>query len=506
MKTTTWRLIRSLSASEKAAVKRFLLRHVIQGESDNASLFDALAGMEEYDEKVLRSRHAGARFLKRLPAAKNELTSLVLRAMRAYHHDKTLIHTLTSMIQDVHFLNSRGLFDLSGEVLDKAIALANEADEPILRMKLLMLRSNVLKGVQRMDVEAIDTLAAELSAAAREATALTEAEAVCTWVSLAVVADTPIDDVRRAQLEQACLDAHDTSARPNLRLTNLHTAVCYTQFRGNRPEEAYHHERAVLDVFRANPAYARHAPKTHLLSVTNLITLSIITNRFDEAKALTNEAMAVLDLYRRSWPTRVIVEFEMRVVNNILHRVNASSAFEEIADDIDTLLERIRSYGRLEQTSVGVVGLFNLAVAALAVGRHSDVLTIQREMDTYPDHLRPDVRRNMDLFVLFTHFELGNLGLVESRARSIRRRLMRLGDMAPDEDILLATMLRLASRPTPSAQRAMMADAARRIDEAREAHPDRARTDPFGPAFWFRGQAERIGYARAIREWVERNS
>jgi hypothetical protein len=505
MKTTTWRLIRSLSASEKASVKRFLLRHVIQGESDTASLFDALAGMEEYDEKVLRSRHAGARFLKRLPAAKNELTSLVLRAMRAYHHDKTLLHTLTSMIQDVHFLNSRGLFDLSDELLDKAIALATEADEPILRMKLLMLRSNVLKGFQRMDNEAIEALAAELSTAAREATSLTEAEAVCTWVSLAVVADTPIDDARRAQLEQACLDAHDTSARPNLRLTNLHTAVCYTQFRGNRPEEAYHHERAVLDVYRNNPAYARHAPKTHLLSITNLITLSIITNRFDEARTLTDEAAAILDHHRKTWPTRVTVEFEMRIVNNILHRVSASSSFEEIADDIDTLLERIHSYGRLEQTSVGMAGLFNLAIAALAVGRHADVLAIQREMETYPDHLRPDIHRNMKLFLLFTHYELGNLSLVESGARSIRRRHLRLGDLAPDEDILLSTMLRLAARPTPSAQRTMMADAARRIDEVREAHPDRARTDPFGPAFWFRGQAERIGYARAIREWIERN-
>lgn len=503
MKTTTWQLIRSLSASEKAAAKRFLLRHVINGESDMATLFDALAAMDSYDEDALRQRHSGARFLKRLPAAKNELTHLILRAMRAYHHDKTTLHRLTSMLQDVHFLNSRGLFEMSHEIMEKAIALSHEVDDPILRLKLLMLSSNIMKGRQVMDQQAVDTLASEMSTAVSQASDLSEAEALATWISLAIIDNTPVDAERRAALERTCVEAYDMSAPPNLRLARLHTAVCYTQFEGGRPDEAERHERAATDVYRHNPTYARHAPKSHLLSITNLITLAVINRRFDEARTLTTEAWSILERERGGWPARLVADFEMRIVNSTLHRVSASSCFHEITDEVDNILARIRSFGRQDRAAAGVAALFNLAIVALAVGRHETVFEIDREMSAYPDHLRPDLHRNMELFLLLAHYECGNLALVESRARSIRRRLARQNDLAPDEDILLSTLQRLINRPGHSAARTILAESARRLDEVRAAQGNRARTDPFAPALWMKGQAQRIGYAAAIRAWAE---
>ncbi len=114
--TDLFRLIRSLSRTEKAYFKKFAERHVIGEKNNYLKLFDAIDRQPVYDEAKLLKEE---KYIKQLPYLKNYLFDLIMKSMGVYHADTSLETTIENSILRVRILYNRGLYDMSLKLLLK---------------------------------------------------------------------------------------------------------------------------------------------------------------------------------------------------------------------------------------------------------------------------------------------------------------------------------------------------------------------------------------------------
>ncbi len=495
MKQNLWSVIHALSPGERAAVKKFLQRHVIAGTSDTSALFDAVASMDEYDEAALRRRCKGARFLSRLPAAKNELLALVMRAMRAHHHNKTTLHTITSLLQDAQFLLSRGLLHAATDAITSLERVTKEANDPALRMKALTLYAQYLRLKNEWSEQSIEWLGREMADAAQAAQEMATIEPLSTQVSLAIATNNTLPAQAQKNINTLMNSEGPLHPWPSVSIAQYTMAVSYALFYEKGANTAYEFELRIRNVFNTNAAYTKWTPQSNIFSIASAAQMAVLVSRFDESREYVSQAWTALNEASRTIPERVRLNLEIRLINTTIHRMLTEDAGPIPQTELKELLQRISENQLRGQTAEGMVALVNIALIALSSGGAADVLNIAKDLGRYPQTIRPDTRLNMAMLEIMAHYELGHMQLVASRARSVRRSLLKASNLHEDEDIFLRTLLNLAEAPSPAKRRKLITDAITGIEGYRERSNSRPRTDPYGPALWFRRLLSRPGKA-----------
>ncbi|MCC6578788.1 MAG: hypothetical protein IT228_15720 [Flavobacteriales bacterium] len=105
------RLIRSMSPAEKRYFKLYAGRHRIQGGGNHLLLFDAIGGMEAYDEEALLRRFKGRGLTARFAVAKQRLHDSLLQSLSAFHAASSVDARLRRRLHEVELLYGRALYD-----------------------------------------------------------------------------------------------------------------------------------------------------------------------------------------------------------------------------------------------------------------------------------------------------------------------------------------------------------------------------------------------------------
>src|SRR5687767_4613325 len=107
-KEDLFRLIKSLSKTEKAYFKKFSERHTIGDRNNYLKLFDAIDRQIVYDEQKLKKEE---KYITQLPYLKNYLTSMIFKAMQVFYADHTEGHRIRRLADDAWFLYKKGLYE-----------------------------------------------------------------------------------------------------------------------------------------------------------------------------------------------------------------------------------------------------------------------------------------------------------------------------------------------------------------------------------------------------------
>ena len=121
-----FRLIRSMSKSEKGYFKKFSSLHVIGKQNNYIRLFDAIDTQQEYNEAAVKKTFKNEVFIKQLTATKNYLYNLILKSMRIYRSAESPEMQLKDVISDAEILFEKELFTDCETRLEKARRLSEE--------------------------------------------------------------------------------------------------------------------------------------------------------------------------------------------------------------------------------------------------------------------------------------------------------------------------------------------------------------------------------------------
>src|SRR2546423_12681940 len=114
-----FRLIKSLTKSEKRYFKLFASRHTIGEKNDYVVLFEAIDSQEEYDEKKLMKNFKHA-FQSPSAIAKARLYEIILRSLDAYHANSSIDVEIRKLLHYSEILFKKSLYKDSDKALSKA--------------------------------------------------------------------------------------------------------------------------------------------------------------------------------------------------------------------------------------------------------------------------------------------------------------------------------------------------------------------------------------------------
>lgn len=123
------RLIHSMSRAEKRYFTLHVKRNAVAGHSNHQLLFDAVAGMEVYDEAALLKRFHNEPFTHRFAIAKRRLYETVLRSLDAFHAENSLEARIHRGLHQVRILYDRALYEDAAKLLSGVHRLARQHDK-----------------------------------------------------------------------------------------------------------------------------------------------------------------------------------------------------------------------------------------------------------------------------------------------------------------------------------------------------------------------------------------
>ncbi len=133
-----FRLIKSLSKSEKRFFKIYSTRHVIGDQNKYVQLFDAIDKQKIYNEKNIVKKFKDEKFAKRLSVAKAYVYELILKSMNVYHGQNSVEAQLRDLLGNIHFLYQKAMHD-------QALKLVNKAQKQALLYDMLTFMPEILR-------------------------------------------------------------------------------------------------------------------------------------------------------------------------------------------------------------------------------------------------------------------------------------------------------------------------------------------------------------------------
>jgi tetratricopeptide (TPR) repeat protein len=121
-----FKLVKSLSKSEKRFFK--LSSSLQTGDKNYLKIFDYIDKQESYDEEELKNYFKKERFIEHLPSEKNHLYKLILKSLRSFYSEHTVVSILTQELKNIEILYQKALYKECEKFVKKAkrIAVENE--------------------------------------------------------------------------------------------------------------------------------------------------------------------------------------------------------------------------------------------------------------------------------------------------------------------------------------------------------------------------------------------
>ncbi len=140
-------LIHSLTKSELYFFKQFM-QSIEQKGQHYLKVVEAILKQKNYDEKAIKKQLSNENFVAHFPVFKNQLFNTILKALRLFYEETTVMDKILALETNYRILKNRGLMHIASVQLDKAIKLANESEALVNKIRLGQWHNNRLSNIE----------------------------------------------------------------------------------------------------------------------------------------------------------------------------------------------------------------------------------------------------------------------------------------------------------------------------------------------------------------------
>jgi hypothetical protein len=417
-------LIQSLSPSEK----RYFKVNASKGgdsKSNYMQLFEAVDGLEEYDEHELKRKHAKKPFVKYLSAEKKQLREQIMKQMRAFHSSRSVDNRIYELLQDEAIYQEKGLGELREKAILKAKELATEYERYHLLKQILKRQTGYVIEFekQRLTEPVAQLINEQKLVAIQEETELELSTKKRELFSFLRSGSDLEDSVIRNRVEM--LIAEVERFRP--RLGDSFTL----QANFERAYATYHH------LHRNSKAAFEHAKNEYLLY-----------QRFEHFKTeeahnykvcLANVMARSMSAKEKEWFLRAVDEMkslptssfneEGEVFQNVYFQEHLFYINNGEFDKAEALIPAIEAGLEKYASKVNKARLlafqFNIMVMYFLMHRFKEALKWSEKLMDDKSEIKQHQKFVTVLLLPIIHFELGHTDLVDSLTRSAYRNLLK---------------------------------------------------------------------------------
>ncbi|MEM0996824.1 MAG: hypothetical protein AAGN35_07085 [Bacteroidota bacterium] len=435
-------LIASLNRAEKRYFKVFAGRHVIGKQNRYVRLFDLIDRQSEYEPDKLRKAYPG-----NLSSDKNYLKKLILKSMRAYRDGGHVRTRLAEMIEEVHFLKEKGLYNQAIRRLKKARQTAEDFQCYFQLMEILDLERRLIK--QTVDSNLLHEHEQLVDGQRRFM------QSIATELELAQLYDRVFLFSRTGKTESDLLSAEDLERlRAPLPVPEDYELSRETHLQYHSSRAIYFNLRKeyaaslaeiqrLVEWYETSPQLMEKHPERYKIALSNLLVAANEVEEYGNFPVILEKIRAL--------PTASFDEeaesFQNVAFLELMYFMNSGQfdAVPALSVRVDQGLDLYAA--KINQARQHAICL-NLSLAFFIREEMREALSwLGRILNRKEGDQRQDIQQAARILQLVIHLELGNFDLIHSLLRSTRRYLDLRQGMGEYEKALIAFFRQAITSP-----------------------------------------------------------
>lgn len=500
-------LIHSLTQAEKRYVKVFARRHAANPENNSLLLFEAIQTQTQYDEAALKQQFSYHQIGRQFASSKNRLFDLVLKAMRAFHDEKSIISQVRNLIKDAAFLRDRRLYPLANKRRNKAFRIAKKHQfHPeileILAQEIREIKGRKLKDMAEQLTQCLQETDSVLQLMVTEHKLYSLNQKLFVTTRKEFTSRNPDLNARIMALQQEPIMQEvppNPSHRSHAWFHENHGLL--EQLLGNW-DNSYQHKKKIVELWEANPHLIRQASYAYYISLANLLAGCHMSGRYAEMPGL----IAKIKMAKPENEDDMGELFSNRAFYQLLYSFNTGD-FEAALEGIDEIEEGLLKYDSKINKARKLSFWYNISLLNFLNERFRESLRWTNMIihDERSEH-RKDLQQSARILLLILHYELGNEDLLEYLFRSVHRFLYLSKNNSEFEQAVL-NFLQKSTRTSPGKKReASFADLHQTLKKI-EANPQEGNAPGMTEvSLWLESKVSKRPLREVAREFARKKS
>jgi hypothetical protein len=428
-----FQLVHSLEKAEKRHFKLYIKRSSAREDLKIVQLFDALANMREYDEKLLLKKLPGVE-KPQLANLKTHLYKQLLASLRLLKSADSLDLQLNEQFDYAHILYKKGLFAQSLRILDRAKEIANHNQKYTFLTQIIALEKRI-EGlhITRSMHERVEQLAIEANAVSRhidEVGRLSNlALLLFSWFTRHGHARNKRDEagVKKFMQEHLPPNAHEVTGF--YEQMYLFQSFCWYAFIRQDFLQYYRYAQKWIDLFDANPLMIRVETSHYIKGLHYLLNAHFDLRNFREFK----KALKKFEHFAQTDRVKDHDNFRIQAFVYIsTARINQhfmEGTFKEGLKIVPEIEEGMQENALFLDPHRLMVMNYKIATLYFGSGDFDTSIDYLQKIMNEPGELRTDLQCYSRLLHLLAHYELGNIELMDPLSRSVYRFMAKMENL-----------------------------------------------------------------------------
>lgn len=430
-----YELIRSMTRTEVVAFKEHATKRRKNSPVKYLQLFNAIRGMDQYDESVLREKFKGEGFMNNLSHYKAYLYTNILDSLREAHkNDSTKLH---AYLEQIIILKDKGFYHHTPSLFKKAFELARQIEDFPNHLKLLELKQEI--AISRMPnrgfVDEFSELKAEEQDIRKKYINLSEYR----YLLSKILPSGLLEPEEKRKLEEEIMS--DPLMQDSGECLSVRAKVLFYSIQ-NALKKSYAHfpegketTQTIIDIYEAHPSLL--IIHTELVRYLNACYNLGLINSFEQNPAGMEEITQKLEAFGKKHKRSQILLFERTYLLKIYHAYRTLNT--EKGDEIMTVIQdRLKEYSGRIHKKKELEFHYIISVFYLCTDQPKKAL---RWINQTKNDILPPLRKDLHFFswtaFLLAHFELGNWDVLERAIPSTKNYFQKFGNLNQFEKTFL---------------------------------------------------------------------
>ncbi len=430
-----FRLIRSLSPSEKRYFKVVTAHR--EGEPANSyhKLFDAIDEQEHYDEAALLAQHKGQKFTRNFSMVKKYLTESIIKSLCSFYPAKHRDIDVFEKLHAAKLMDEKGLFSLRDKLIKSARSIATGSENVAALLHVVRVESiNRFSSVRDNNPEEHRRLYDEQ----QELLAMLRTDIDLSY--LHGLSHALLKQIGTARSDEERNELWNLLDQPVLRdQSQLKTLIHQQMFHNIRSRcfhalgdyaQSHHHFRLCVEAYESKPEVVEKNPVFYGRLLHNFANCCINADEWDDHYATIRKlrALPAPDNDRRMRK----VKFESLYIHE-LHRYWALGEVEAVYEILPQIEAVFAEQGAAIEAQM-YLQLFHQVVKHLFALQDYEAALDYAHRLLDDDKLHGPLIFSVRIIMILIHQELRNFDVADSSIRSLRRQL-RKQDAVPQVEV-----------------------------------------------------------------------
>ncbi|MBL7745132.1 MAG: hypothetical protein JNN00_16780 [Chitinophagaceae bacterium] len=436
-----FQLIKSLEKSEKRHFKLYIKRSSAKEDLKIIQLFDAVDKMGDYDERVLLKKLPGTE-KRQLYNLKAHLYKQILASLRLLKSSDSIDLQLNEQFDYAHILYKKGLFQQSLKILDKAKEMAKVHQKFNFltlvialekRIETLHITRSMMNRAEELSAEAIKVgehidMVARLSNLALQ---------LYGWFIKYGHARNEKDETQVIQFMKDHLPPKAWEQTGFYERLYLYQSYTWYAFIRQNFLIYYRYSQKWINLFQEQPLMIRVETGHYIKGLHNLLNAHFDLRNF-------NQFEKILKVFEEFSKTPRVVENDSFRIQSFVYiasaKINQHSmmgTFKEGLTLVPGIEKGLKENSLFIDTHRILVVNYKIAILYFGSGDYETSIDYLQKIINDNTDLRDDLQSYSRLVHLLAHYELGNIDIIESLARSVYRFMAKKENLTVIEEEML---------------------------------------------------------------------